>query len=139
MSPTWSEFIEGWELFRDPVLSAAIAGAVLGYLSVYIVLRRMVFVSAAVTQSAGLGVALHVSHFAREALVQPRAQPVEAVGRRRRCDAGQLEAERVGLLLEAFFQGRHKFMITARRRARGRPAFPALTRLARGGICVGVE
>jgi zinc transport system permease protein len=31
---------------------------VLGFLSVYVVLRRMVFVSAAVTQSAGLGVAL---------------------------------------------------------------------------------
>jgi zinc transport system permease protein len=37
---------------------AAIAGAVLGLLSVYIVLRRMVFVSASVTQAAGLGVAL---------------------------------------------------------------------------------
>jgi zinc transport system permease protein len=40
------------------VLSAAIAGLALGFLSVYVVLRRMVFVSAAVTQGAGLGVAL---------------------------------------------------------------------------------
>lgn len=55
---TWAEFLAGWELFRDPVLAAAIAGVVLGVLSVYIVLRRMVFVSAAVTQGAGLGVAL---------------------------------------------------------------------------------
>src|SRR5690606_35795146 len=31
---------------------------VLGFLSVYVVLRRMVFVSAAVTQGAGLGVAV---------------------------------------------------------------------------------
>jgi zinc transport system permease protein len=57
-APTWADFVAGWELFRDPLLCAAIAGAVLGFLSVYIVLRRMVFVSAAVTQGAGLGVAL---------------------------------------------------------------------------------
>lgn len=56
--PTWADFTAGWELFRDPVLCAAIAGLVLGFLSVYVVLRRMVFVSAAVTQGAGLGVAL---------------------------------------------------------------------------------
>lgn len=56
--PTWAEFVAAWELFRDPVLCAAIAGLVLGFLSVYVVLRRMVFVSAAVTQGAGLGVAL---------------------------------------------------------------------------------
>ncbi|MCG8424181.1 MAG: metal ABC transporter permease [Proteobacteria bacterium] len=55
---TWEEFIAGWELFRDPVYCATIAGFVLGFLSVYIVLKRMVFVSAAVTQGAGLGVAL---------------------------------------------------------------------------------
>ncbi|HEX8822590.1 MAG TPA: metal ABC transporter permease [Archangium sp.] len=40
------------------MLCALIAGSVLGFLGVYVVLRRMVFVSAAVTQSAGLGVAL---------------------------------------------------------------------------------
>ena len=57
-APTWAAFWEGFELFRDPILCAAIAGIVLGFLGVYIVLRRMVFVSAAVTQSAGLGVAL---------------------------------------------------------------------------------
>jgi zinc transport system permease protein len=56
--PTWSEFTGGWDLFRDAVWSATIAGAILGYLSVYVVLRRMVFVSAAITQSAGVGVAL---------------------------------------------------------------------------------
>lgn len=54
----WQEFLAGFELFRDPLLCALIAGGVLGFLSVYVVLRRMVFVSAAVAQSAGLGVAL---------------------------------------------------------------------------------
>jgi zinc transport system permease protein len=57
-APTWADFVASWELFRDPVLCALIAGAGLGYLGVYVVLRRMVFVSAAVTSSAGLGVAL---------------------------------------------------------------------------------
>ena len=55
---SWAQFWDAWELFRDPMLCALIAGCVLGFLSVYVVLRRMVFVSAAVTQSAGLGVAL---------------------------------------------------------------------------------
>jgi len=56
--PTWAEFVAAWELFRDPMLVGLGAGLVLGYLSVYVFMRRMVFVSAAVTQSAGLGVAL---------------------------------------------------------------------------------
>lgn len=55
---TWGEFADGWGLFADAVYAAGIAGAVLGFLSVYVVLRRMVFVSAAITQGAGLGVAL---------------------------------------------------------------------------------
>jgi zinc transport system permease protein len=54
----WAEFVDAWELFRDPVVCGAVAGAVLGFLGVYVFLRRMVFVSAAITQSAGLGVAL---------------------------------------------------------------------------------
>jgi zinc transport system permease protein len=56
-APTWDEFWDSWELFREPVYAAGIAGLVLGLLSVYIVLRRMVFVSAAITQGAGFGVA----------------------------------------------------------------------------------
>jgi zinc transport system permease protein len=56
--PGWSAFIGAWELFRNPMLCALVAGAVLGFLGVFVVLRRMVFVSAGVTQSAGLGVAL---------------------------------------------------------------------------------
>jgi zinc transport system permease protein len=54
----WKDFIDSFELFRDPIYCAAAAGFVLGFLGVYVLLRRMVFVSAAVTQSAGLGVAL---------------------------------------------------------------------------------
>lgn len=56
-TPTWSAFVDSWELFRDPIYAAGLAGLVLGFLSVYVVLRRMVFVSAAVTQAAGFGVA----------------------------------------------------------------------------------
>jgi zinc transport system permease protein len=55
---TWHAFVGAWDLFRDPLLCALVAGAVLGFLGVFVVLRRMVFVSAGVTQSAGLGVAL---------------------------------------------------------------------------------
>ena len=54
----WDQFQASFELFRDPILCALIAGGVLGFLSVYVVLRRMVFVSAATTHAAGLGVAL---------------------------------------------------------------------------------
>ncbi len=53
-----SQFLDNWPLFRDPIVVSAIAGGVLGYLGVYILARRMVFVSAALTQSAGFGVAL---------------------------------------------------------------------------------
>jgi zinc transport system permease protein len=55
---SWSAFIAAWDIFRNPLLCALVAGAVLGFLGVFVVLRRMVFVSAGVTQSAGLGVAL---------------------------------------------------------------------------------
>ncbi len=56
-APTWAEFVDGLEIFADPILCGGAAGLVLGYLGVYVVLRRMVFVSAAITHSAGLGVA----------------------------------------------------------------------------------
>jgi zinc transport system permease protein len=55
--PTWEAFWGAFELFRDPLLCALAAGTVLGFLSVYVVLRRMVFVSAAITQAAAMGVA----------------------------------------------------------------------------------
>lgn len=56
-APTWDELVDGWELFRAPILAGGLAGLALGFLSVYVVLRRMVFVSASVTQAAGFGVA----------------------------------------------------------------------------------
>ena len=57
-TPSLALLLDSWELFRDPILVGAVAGAVLGYLGVFIVLRRMVFVSAALSQAAGLGVGL---------------------------------------------------------------------------------
>ena len=56
--PTWHDFTANWELYRDPVVCGVVAGAVLGMLGVFVVLRRAVFVTAAVSQSAALGVAL---------------------------------------------------------------------------------
>ena len=56
--PSWAGLWAARELFFEPILCALIAGTVLGFLGVFVVLRRMTFVSAAVTQAAGLGVAL---------------------------------------------------------------------------------
>lgn len=50
-------FFDAWELFRQPALAGTAAGALLGVTGVYVVLRRMVFLTAAVSQAAGLGVA----------------------------------------------------------------------------------
>ncbi|MCB9741417.1 MAG: metal ABC transporter permease [Alphaproteobacteria bacterium] len=58
MSPSWEDFTLAFELFRDPILCGVIAGFALGLLAVHVVLRRMVFVSATLSQAAGLGVAL---------------------------------------------------------------------------------
>ena len=46
-----SQFIEAWELFQYAALSGTIAGALLGFLGVYVVLRRLVFLTAAVSQA----------------------------------------------------------------------------------------
>jgi zinc transport system permease protein len=58
--PTWAELVDGWQLgiYQDPILCGLVAGLALGYLGVFIVLRRMVFITAAVSQAAGMGVAL---------------------------------------------------------------------------------
>lgn len=57
---TLAELLAGWDmdLYRDPIYCGLAAGIVLGYLGVFVVLRRMVFLTAAVSQAAGLGVAL---------------------------------------------------------------------------------
>lgn len=59
-SPEWSELVAGWELgiYREPIYCGVLAGFLLGYLGVFVVLRRSVFVTATVSQAAGLGVAL---------------------------------------------------------------------------------
>lgn len=53
-----SDFVANWSLYRDPVLCGALAGAALGALGVFVVLRRALFVTATLSQAAGLGVAL---------------------------------------------------------------------------------
>ncbi len=58
MMESLSVFFGAWELFRDPTMAGAIAGGALGVVGVWVVLRRMVFLSAALSQVAGLGVAL---------------------------------------------------------------------------------
>lgn len=52
-----TQFADNWEIYRDPVLCGALAGAGLAALGVFVVLRRAVFVTAALSQAAGLGVA----------------------------------------------------------------------------------
>jgi len=50
-----------WEarfLWEEPMLAAVLASAVLGYLGFFVVLRRIAFMSAALSQVSGLGVAL---------------------------------------------------------------------------------
>lgn len=52
------EFAGAWDLFRDAVWANLLVGLMLGWLGVYVLLRRIVFLSAAVTQAASLGVVL---------------------------------------------------------------------------------
>lgn len=72
---TISLFFESWALFGDSVYAGTIAGSVLGLVGVYVVLRRMVFLSAALSQAAGLGVTLafwsQISLGASAAVVSP--------------------------------------------------------------------
>lgn len=53
-----ADLVANLALFRGAILCALAAGLVLGFLGVYVVLRRMVFASAAISQGAALGVAL---------------------------------------------------------------------------------
>ena len=52
-----TSFWASWDLFRDAALAGMFAGAILGALGVYVLIRRMVFLSAALSQAASLGVA----------------------------------------------------------------------------------
>jgi zinc transport system permease protein len=51
-------FFEAYFLWRNAMAAAVVAAALCGYLGVFIVLRRMAFVSAALSQVSVLGVAL---------------------------------------------------------------------------------
>lgn len=53
-----SDFFDNWEIYQDPTMTGTSAGVLLGVLGVFIVLRNMVFLSAAVSQTASLGVVL---------------------------------------------------------------------------------
>jgi len=48
-------FLAAQEIWRAPLAASLIAGALLGFLGVYVVLRRTVFVSAALTQISTVG------------------------------------------------------------------------------------
>lgn len=53
----FADFWAGRELWREPLLAGVLAAALLSYLGVFVVLRRMVFVSAALSEISGVGVA----------------------------------------------------------------------------------
>jgi zinc transport system permease protein len=69
-APTWSEFWSNIGIFRDAIITGGLAGLLLGFIGVHVVLRRMVFASSAIAQAAALGVALS---FWIGALVTPEA------------------------------------------------------------------
>lgn len=51
-----ADFVDSWEYYATGVYAGLAAGAMLGLLGVYIVLRRLVFLSAAIGQTASFGV-----------------------------------------------------------------------------------
>jgi len=51
-------FLAAREIWQSPLLASVLAGALLGFLGVYVVLRRTVFVSAALTQLSTVGLVL---------------------------------------------------------------------------------
>ncbi|MCO4762083.1 MAG: metal ABC transporter permease [Myxococcales bacterium] len=55
--PTLSAFFDAWPLFADAVWAAVWMGGTLGLLGIYVIARRLVFLSAALSQAASLGVA----------------------------------------------------------------------------------
>jgi len=55
--PTLQDFVDAWPIFSDAIWAGTLSGLTLGILGVYIVLGRMVFLTAALSQVASLGVA----------------------------------------------------------------------------------
>ena len=56
--PSWDEFWAFFDSFEPAILAGTFSGLLLGLMSVYVVSRHMVFLSAAVSQIAGLGLAV---------------------------------------------------------------------------------
>jgi zinc transport system permease protein len=52
----WQDFLAAREIWREPLLASVVAGGLCGFLGIYVVLRRTVFVSAALTQLSTLGI-----------------------------------------------------------------------------------
>ncbi len=52
---SFQQFLAAREIWEVPLAASVVAGALLGFLGVYVVLRRTVFVSAALTQLSTLG------------------------------------------------------------------------------------
>jgi zinc transport system permease protein len=57
-SASWQELFANLPIFKDAIITGGLAGALLGFIGVHVVLRRMVFASSAIAQAAALGVAL---------------------------------------------------------------------------------
>ena len=55
---TFSEFISSFYLWREAFIVASVSGAICSFLGVYVILRRIVFVSVALTQVSSFGVVL---------------------------------------------------------------------------------
>ncbi len=51
-------FLDAWEMIGDSVIAAVICAALAAYVGVYVLMRRVIFVSAAIAQASGLGIAL---------------------------------------------------------------------------------
>jgi zinc transport system permease protein len=51
-------FLDSWELIGDSVIAAVICAVLSAYIGVYVLIRRVIFVSAAIAQASGLGIAL---------------------------------------------------------------------------------
>ena len=56
--PSWQELWSNLAIFKDAIWTGGLAGLLLGFIGVHVVLRRMVFASSAIAQAAALGVAL---------------------------------------------------------------------------------
>jgi zinc transport system permease protein len=75
MESTAPSFLESYLLWRDFLVVAVLAAALCAYLGVFIVLKRIVFVSAALSSMSGVGVAV-AFFLASLAGIAPHAAPL---------------------------------------------------------------